>query len=134
MIADALEELEKTIDEMIELNKSIPVIVEGDRDVAALRRVGVVGKIIVINTGLSIEVLCETIAREYDEVIILTDWDRKGGMLARRLRELLLANGTKCNESIRAKLSFICKRSIKDVESLPQYIERLREEKRRRKR
>lgn len=120
------ELLEKTLHEIADLNKKIPIIVEGEKDKAALRQIGMAGEIIVINCGFSIEILCEVVSRKYNEVIILTDWDKKGGVLARKLKDLLTANGTKYNDVLRARIASSCKKEIKDVESLPALLERHR--------
>ena len=49
-----LEELEETLIELREENKTVPIIVEGDKDIAALRRLEVTGEIIRFNKGQSV--------------------------------------------------------------------------------
>jgi len=70
--------------------------------------------------------MCEEISKEYKKVIILTDWDKKGGDLCRRLKKYLNANSVKYDDRIRAELTEVCKKEIKDVESLFTYVENLR--------
>ena len=77
----SLEDVLKALSELIEENISTPIIVEGEKDVDALRRLGLTGKIITLNSGITLIDFCDKIAEKYDEAIILTDWDRKGGFL-----------------------------------------------------
>lgn len=123
---ERLEELEKVLSELQELSENTPVIVEGLRDIAALRRMGITENVISLAKGSSIFTFSEKLARTADRAVILTDWDRKGGQLARMLREALMANGVTFNDKIRTKLVILSKKEIKDIESLPTFIERLR--------
>lgn len=124
--SERLEETLKVIDELEELSREMPVIVEGKKDVDALRLLGVSSNVITLSRGISLFTFCETVSREWRSVVLLTDWDRKGGQLARRLKEGFDANGTKVNDSIRMDLVILSKKEIKDIESLPAFIRRLR--------
>ena len=126
-IKELLEDLRKTVDELIELNKTTPVIVEGKKDVESLRSLGIIREIINFNSGKSIVETCESIAEKYGSVIILTDWDRKGGTLARELKRCLQSVGVRVNTDIRARLAMLCKKDIKDVESLHRHMGALSE-------
>lgn len=117
---ETVEELEKVVDDLIEENKKIPLLVEGDKDVVALRRLGVIGVIIRINTGKTLSDLCDTIASRYDEIIILTDWDRRGRILCARIRRNLEGR-VKCNLRYREMLAKLT--TIRTVEGLPSWIE-----------
>jgi 5S rRNA maturation endonuclease (ribonuclease M5) len=128
MIMQAEELLEKitvVIEELKQLNLKIPVIVEGEADVRALRNLGLTGDIIPINRGQGLFNFCEDLSKRYKEVLILTDWDRKGGHLCRILSDDLKANDLYFNTEIRAKLAGLCKKETKDVEGLPGCLERL---------
>ena len=70
--------------------------------------------------------MCEELSRKHKRVIILTDWDRKGGQICRALSKGFAANGVKADEKLRSRLSSISSGEIKDVESLPRLVERLR--------
>jgi 5S rRNA maturation endonuclease (ribonuclease M5) len=122
-----LEELEKTVAELVEINKEVPVIVEGSRDIASLRAIGLTGEILKINTGKTLIYTCDDISKKYKRIVILTDWDRKGGTLARFLRDCFESSGVKPEMEIRAILARLCKKDIKDVESLYRHIESLRD-------
>ncbi len=119
------EDLERVLDDLIEKNRAVPVIVEGEYDRRALEQLGVLGDIRVLNRGNSVLALCESIAREYREAIILTDWDVRGGRIARHLRDALTATGLRYDDQLRARLAILCRKDIKDVESLHRFVERV---------
>jgi 5S rRNA maturation endonuclease (ribonuclease M5) len=119
---EQLEELLDLLDDLAEQNQTVPIIVEGNKDIAALRSLGLSGFIIKINTGKTILETCEALAESRKDVIILTDWDRKGGMLARQLKDAFESAGARPNLEFRAKLAILCKKDIKDVESLPTFL------------
>ena len=123
---ERLEHVMKAIDELEAMSEQMPVVVEGLRDVEALRLLGIEKNVVSLSRGMSIFALCETLSKDWDSVLILTDWDRKGGRLARKLREALMANGAKPIETIRTQLAYLVKKDVKDIESLPTYLRRLR--------
>jgi len=123
---ERLELLEKTLEELEELSDQIPVIVEGVRDVAALRKLGITKNVTQFNKGKSVFRFCEDLSKRSESAIILTDWDRRGGQLARMLKEGLAANGVKVNDKIRTQIVILSKKEVKDIESLPTFIDRLK--------
>jgi len=123
---ERLDLLDKVLDELRELSESVPVIVEGRRDVQALRRLGITRNVRALHEGSSIMTFCESIAREHARAVILTDWDKRGGRLARNLKDGLEANGVSTVGKIRTQIVILSKKEVKDVEGLPTFIERLR--------
>jgi dTMP kinase len=123
---ERLEQLEKVLDEMRRLSERTPIIVEGKRDVDALRRLGIVRNVSAMNKGESVIVFCENLARKFREAAIMTDWDRRGGQLGRKLKTALEANGVKVNADLRTQIVILSKKEIKDIEGLPAFIDRLR--------
>ena len=120
----SLEDLEKALFELREENKTIPIIVEGDKDIEALRKLEVTGEIIRFNQGLSIPDFCNMISQKYKSIILLTDWDRKGGYLCSTIRKNLESRVT-CNTRYR---EIIAKRSmIRTLEGLPSWMETLKQ-------
>jgi len=120
----SLEDLEKALFELREENKTIPIIVEGDKDIEALRKLEVTGEIIRFNQGLSIPDFCNMISQKYKSIILLTDWDRKGGYLCSTIKKNLegLVN---CNTRYR---EIFAKRSmIRTLEGLPSWIQTLKQ-------
>ncbi len=114
-----LDDIDKAIDELREENKTVPIIVEGEKDVAALHKLEINGEIIRLNSGKSLIDFCDEIAQKYKEAIILTDWDRKGGYLCHTICENLKGR-VKCNTYYREIFS---KHSmIRTLEGLPSWI------------
>ena len=120
-------DLSKVLEDLAEKNRLAPIIVEGEYDRRALRALGVEGDVRLINEGSTIFGLCESIAASHREAIILTDWDVRGGRLARQLRDGLAANGVRFDEELRARLTRLCRKDITDVESLHTFFERVSE-------
>lgn len=121
------EDLERILDELMEKNRTAPIIVEGEYDRRALRALGVGGDIRAVNRGTSVLALCESLAADHREAIILTDWDVRGGRIARQLRDTLEACGVRYDDTLRARLAVLCRKDIKDVESLHGFVERIAE-------
>jgi len=120
----SFEELEKILFELIEENKKIPIVVEGDKDVFSLRKLGVTGEIITTNSGLSIIDFCDKIAKDYKEIILLTDWDRKGGFICYTIQRNLQGR-VKCNLYYREL--FAIKAMTKTVEGLYSWFNTIKE-------
>ena len=119
----SLEDLEEALFELREENKTVPIIVEGDKDIEALRKLNITGEIIRFNVGLSIPDFCDMISQKYKNIILLTDWDRKGGYLCSTIKKNLESR-VGCNTRYR---EIFAKRSmIRTLEGLPSWIETLR--------
>jgi 5S rRNA maturation endonuclease (ribonuclease M5) len=123
---ERLESIERVLDELREREEGVVIIVEGDRDVASLEALGVPPPIVKLNLGVSLLNLCEELAREYGSFIVLTDWDRKGGQLARHLERHLRAVGAKVDLDTRRRLKRSLPYQIHDIESIQGHVGRLR--------
>lgn len=123
---ERFEELERVIADLAEKNDEAAIIVEGERDVRALRALGVSGRIVTLHRGVSVLHLCERLAADHRPVVILTDWDVRGGQLARLLRDGLAANGVPYDDEFRARLAALTAKEIKAVEDLHRHVENLR--------
>ena len=119
------EKLVEVIADLIDANEEAPVVVEGERDVKALRALGLAGEIVTLHRGVTVFHFCERLAADHRHIVILTDWDVRGGQLARLLRDGLAANGVKYDDDLRARLAALCQKDIKAVEDLHRYVERL---------
>jgi 5S rRNA maturation endonuclease (ribonuclease M5) len=122
---ETLEELADILDELKERSQGEVVLVEGQKDHSALTVLGVDGEIWQVQGPNSIFSTAERLAGEGRSAIILTDWDRKGGQLARLLRDGLKANGVRYDDELRMRLVLLVKTEIKDIESLPAFFTRL---------
>lgn len=120
----SLEELEKIIDDLKDANKTIPIIVEGEKDIAALKKLGITGIIISVNSGVNLTDFCDKVAGEFKEIIILTDWDGKGGFLCHTIKRNLEGR-VSCDTHFREL--FAKNATIKTVEGLPSFILTIKE-------
>jgi 5S rRNA maturation endonuclease (ribonuclease M5) len=130
-LLDDLERLEKLEELILQLknqsNEGHVIIVEGQRDRRALRKLGITGPI-ELGTKKSLLLFCEELARTYRNAIILTDWDRTGNRLAELMEQYLIAANVKVNTDIREKIQNLVQKRIKDVESLHTHISNLKKE------
>lgn len=110
------ENLLERIEELRELSLDVPIIVEGKKDEGALRAIGVKGEIFRISTGMPLFKFCENISDRYSEVIILTDLDKEGERIFRKLKNYLLHKGVKINETFRKDI--LSKLETYEVESV----------------
>ncbi len=120
---ESLEELIATLVEASE--EGAAIIVEGVRDERSLRDLGVEGPIIRAARRPALEI-AEEAARDYKEVVVLTDWDRAGEELARRMELHFQGTGARVDAETRERLKRMVRREIKDVESLSRFVERVR--------
>jgi len=118
------ERLRKVIEELYEINKAIPIVVEGKKDAAALRTLGLVGEIITVHRGKSIYDFCLDITERFHRVIILPDWDKKGETLNKALSMHLRGHYEEFS-SFRELLKILCQKEIKDIEGIPKLLRRL---------
>ena len=120
---ETIEILEKNIDKLCEENKTAPIVVEGDKDAAALRKLGTTGEIIRINSGLSITDFCDKLAQKYKHIILLTDWDDKGGKLFSMIKKNL--KGRVFCITIYRDI-FATHSTVKTIEGLPSWIQTIK--------
>ncbi len=106
------------VESVIEENNNVPIIVEGKRDELALRKLGLKGKIIRLNSGNSLIEFCESIGKNYKKVILFLDWDEKGNQLSNSLEKILTSNGVECEITQRKNLYSLVGKSIRSVEEL----------------
>ncbi len=125
---DRLDSLEEIILELQTLaDTGAIIVVEGKRDVDSLRSLGVIGDIRLSSRQPLLD-FTEQLSRTGKDIVLLTDWDRKGGMVARRIMDYLRDYGISPNTDIRSRIGVLVRKRIKDIESLSNYIGKLRYE------
>ena len=110
------------------------IIVEGPYDKKALENIGITNRIIVINVGKGlfervekaveiVEKSTEELEKRKDkkEIIILTDFDKKGKELYGKLKKDLVKHGIKIDNEFREWLRRRTK--ISHIEGLDSYVE-----------
>jgi len=119
---EVFEELEELLTELREENKTIPIIVEGEKDITALRKLELTGEILRFNTGQSIPDFCDTIAQKHQKIILLKDWDWRGGRLGSTIKKHL-ENRVECNMRYRQMFAQHC--MCRTVEGIPSWLQTL---------
>jgi Small primase-like proteins (Toprim domain) len=122
-----LEIIEELLAQLQELaNQGSIIVVEGKRDIMALKSLGLNGEFR-LATHHSLINFCEDISKSDQKAVILTDWDRRGNLLASKLVENLQSLGSNPETRLRDLIVSLVQKEIKDVESLPSYVRKLRE-------
>jgi 5S rRNA maturation endonuclease (ribonuclease M5) len=107
-------------------NQGMPILIEGKKDEEALIKLGIDGNFIKVSgSGLKLFEIAEIAVESSSKVIILTDFDKKGIELAKRLSEDIQSLGCYPNLEIRRKIMGMTRKFIKDIESLPRHIKQL---------
>lgn len=126
-LRERLEGLKDLFRILSDLNREVPVIVEGKNDVIALRTLGLQGEIIQVHGGKSLYELSEEIHERFEQVILLVDWDKKGEMLMKTLGDYL--SGLWENyRTFRETLMLLSRNEAFEIEHIPGLMERLERE------
>ena len=118
------ERLKFTLEALYEINKTVPVIVEGKKDAAALRSLGLVGDIITLHRGKNIYDFSADIEERFSKIVILLDWDKNGNTLNRALSENLKGRWEEFSW-FRDLIRLLCQKDISTVEGIPKLLKRL---------
>ena len=121
-----MEETARLFDDLRILSDSgTPIIVEGRRDEAALRRLGVKGRIYCIKArGESRHDFLERLDGTPD-AIILTDFDREGKKLETWLYKELSQRGVKSDLKMWSRIRSLARTEVRSVEELPSFVRAL---------
>ena len=123
------ERLEQILEKVIEANSSkIPIIVEGKKDKTALRVLGVTGEIIGAKTGgrSLLSVIQEIEEKQFKEVILLLDFDKRGKETAQFFKNHLERARITPNLKFWAQIARTVGKEVKDIEGLVAYKETLK--------
>jgi 5S rRNA maturation endonuclease (ribonuclease M5) len=122
-LAHEVEEIENILKMLKEkTSRGIPVIVEGRKDTEALNRLDVSGSILEIKSSKkSIFNRLESDITD-EEIVIFTDFDRRGSELARDIQSHLERRGKKGNILLWRKMRNLIGKKVKDIEGIPSYI------------
>jgi 5S rRNA maturation endonuclease (ribonuclease M5) len=116
--------LREIFENLQDVNKKIPIIVEGKKDASALRSLGLMGDVITLHNGQNLYDFCDGVAQRYHRVVLLLDWDRKGENLNRILSQHLKGHWEEF-ATFRDILKILCQKEIKDIEGIPALLRRL---------
>ncbi len=126
-LAQEVEKIENILGRLKEeVDRGTPLIVEGKNDITALNRLEISGRMIALKSNRN-SIFNQL---EYDipgrEVIIFTDFDRRGSDLAKSIRNHLQRRGKRVNILFWKRVKKLVGRYVKDVEGLPSYLVKLR--------
>ena len=121
-----LEKLQKLLDRIShESQEGGVIVVEGIRDRDSLRKIGITGRVLCLqNSRKNVMRFAEEL-HDVNEVIILTDFDREGVFLAKRLTRILNAENIRNNLVLWRDLRRLARSDIRSIEELPKYYQRL---------
>jgi 5S rRNA maturation endonuclease (ribonuclease M5) len=108
--------------------KGTPIVVEGKKDVNALRALGVAGATLTVKTGGKsfLETVSEIEMMGVREVILFLDFDRRGKEGTKRLKRSLEQAKIKPNTKYWRALAALVGKEIQCVESLTSYLHTIR--------
>ncbi len=116
------EKLIEVVERLRERSLDFPTVVEGKRDEAALRGLGLEGEIVKVKAGKALYELCEELGNRYSEVVLMTDTDKEGEKIARELKKRLSQYGTRVNDEFRNRLLTML--DTNEVENLDRRLEK----------
>ncbi len=120
------ELIERVLQDLMEVSeRGAVIVVEGRNDESTLRNLGICGAI-ESPCGQSLLHLTDSLASNYDSVIVLTDWDRRGNQLSAQIVRYLQSHDVVIDTDLRSRLKKLVQKDIKDVQGLNRHIVKLR--------
>ena len=102
------------------------ILVEGVKDVEALKNIGIKGKICCIkNRKIPLYDFLSQYINIDEEVIVLTDFDRRGTQLAEKIVNYLEKSGKPVNLTFWLKMQNLFSSSLKDIEGVASYLKNI---------
>jgi 2,5-diamino-6-(ribosylamino)-4(3H)-pyrimidinone 5'-phosphate reductase len=133
VLSTHLKEKEEKILQILEnlaeqSSRGTPIIVEGKKDIEALRALAVEGPLLTTKTGGKsfMEIISDIEKTDAKEIIILLDFDRRGKEWTKRLTQYLEKTEIKPNITFWLKLLSLVGTEVKDIEGLASYMETLK--------
>ena len=117
--ASFLEDLVKELNDLSE--EGAAVLVEGKRDVAALRGLGYTGPLLTVSILTSTAAARERLRREVRTMVILTDLDSEGRRLASRYVKFLSHEGVSASLAQRKRLARASRGVFLHIENLRRF-------------
>ena len=99
------------------------IVVEGERDRRALKRLRVAGPVRLVHRGRTLAGVAHDLGQGARRVIVLTDWDVEGGHLASRLRDVLGSAGVELDLEFRRRLARVLRGEVAHVEGLARWAQ-----------
>lgn len=121
--AEKLKEAEKVMYGLrTRSGAGVPIVVEGRRDLEALRRLGVSGRVFCLKAaGVSRVGFLESLDG-FESVVLLTDFDREGGELRLWLYQELSRRGVRADDFAWRRIRALARAEVRSVEELPRFF------------
>jgi 5S rRNA maturation endonuclease (ribonuclease M5) len=121
-----MEETEKLIDEIRKQSEAgVPIIVEGRRDEAALRKLGIAGSVHCLKAGGESRHEFLDRLNGTKEAIVLADFDREGKELETWLYKELSQRGVKSDLKFWIRMRSLARTEVRSVEEIPNFVRAL---------
>ncbi len=118
-----LEEAKRILERLRESSGSgVAIVVEGRRDEAALRKLGVVGVVYCLKARGESGVRFLEKLDGLDGVVLLTDFDREGGELRLWLYQELSRRGVRADDFAWKRIRSLARTEVRSVEELPRFL------------
>jgi 5S rRNA maturation endonuclease (ribonuclease M5) len=101
------------------------IVVEGQKDRESLRRMGITGPIQCLQSSRQNALGFVESLQRTKRIVVLTDFDREGNSLAKKLARSLNAQSLQVNLVLWKKLRELTRSDVRSIEELPKYLERL---------
>ena len=111
-----------------ESERGVVIIVEGLRDRESLRKMGISGVILCLQSSRKNAVGFVEGIQGVRDVVVLTDFDREGVFLAKRLARILTSQNIHTNLVLWRELRQLTRSDVRSIEELPKYYQRMRVE------
>ena len=120
------EETDRVLDGLRERSKAgVPIVVEGRRDEAALRKLGITGPVMCLKAAGESRLRVLEKLDGYGQVVLLTDFDREGGELHAWLYQELSNLGIRADDLLWRKIKALARTEVRSVEELPSFTRSL---------
>ncbi len=124
-----LERFQKLIEQISHASgKGAVIVVEGRRDLDSLQKLGITGRILCLQSSRTNTVGFVEGLGAVDDVIVLTDFDRQGVSLAKKLARILNSQKVHANLVLWRELRRLTRSDIRSIEELPKFYQRIRSE------
>ena len=120
------DETDRVFNDLRERSKTgFPIVVEGRRDEAALRKLGVTGPVLCLKAAGESRLRFLEKLDGCHQVVLLTDFDREGGELHAWLYHELSNLGIRADDMLWRKIKALARTEIRSVEELPSFAHSL---------
>lgn len=122
---ERLEMIDVVLDDLSDMCQDHVILIEGTKDRRALEKLLNEFECIMVQREGGPLKTAERLFESGKKAVILTDWDNKGEIIASDLSYHMKVLGVEFDTEIRRRLAHLCRKDIKDIESLDTFYNRL---------